>query len=388
MKVAVINTYNAKDISIWSGIPYYISLFLDSFFSGQVKYIQIPAMKRSLRSYMLGLYFNKIRKKRYYTWADEMHIEGNKKMINSFLDEQYDLIITFQFYLVPILKKNNNKVIHWNDANFKNLHNYYSGYSNFSNYSLKAAHNIQKQALQLSDIIIYSSDWAIDQAKLYYKTDVKKLRKILFASNLKVSLKLEEIDVVVHNRKSPIIKLLFVGADWERKGGAYAVKVLNELNKKGYKTLLYIVGININETFKTNQNIIQLGYINKNSDEGENEMVQLYKECSFFILPSMTDITPVVISEANSFALPVISMQTGGIPSQIQKNINGNYYQSSEFVNKATEFIINNLPTSMQYEKLCSSSFLHYHNNMSWNQVERKFKNILSELSLSEINNR
>ena len=384
MKVAVINTYNAKDISIWSGTPYYISIFLDSFFLNKVKYIQIPEMKRSIRSNLLGLYFNKIRNKRYYTWADEEHIENNKKMINLFLDEQYDLIITFQFYLVPLLKKNNNKVIHWNDANFKNLHNYYSGYSNFSNYSLKAAHNIQKQALQLSDIIIYSSDWAIDQAKSYYEVDIKKLRKILFASNLKVSLKAEEIKAVVHNRKSPVIKLLFVGADWERKGGEYAIKVLNELNNRSYKTLLYIVGVNINYAFSHNQNIIQLGYINKNSDEGEKEMIQLYKDCSFFILPSMIDITPVVISEANSFALPVISMQTGGIPSQIEKDINGNYFQSSEFVNKATEFIIQNLPTSVQYEKLCSSSFQHYHNNMSWDQVRRKFKNILSDLSLSE----
>ena len=349
MKVAVINTYNAKDISIWSGTPYYISIFLDSFFLNKVKYIQIPEMKRSIRSNLLGLYFNKIRNKRYYTWADEEHIENNKKMINLFLDEQYDLIITFQFYLVPLLKKNNNKVIHWNDANFKNLHNYYSGYSNFSNYSLKAAHNIQKQALQLSDIIIYSSDWAIDQAKSYYEVDIKKLRKILFASNLKVSLKAEEIKAVVHNRKSPVIKLLFVGADWERKGGEYAIKVLNELNNRSYKTLLYIVGVNINYAFSHNQNIIQLGYINKNSDEGEKEMIQLYKDCSFFILPSMIDITPVVISEANSFALPVISMQTGGIPSQIEKDINGNYFQSSEFVNKATEFIIQNLPSSVQY---------------------------------------
>ena len=382
MKVAVINTYDAKNILMWSGIPFHVSLFLDSLFFGNIQYIKLPEMKRSFKSNLLGFYFNKIKKQKYYTWADEQHLYSNKKMIDSFLDDQYDLIITFEFFLVPFLKKTNNKVIHWNDANFQNLHNYYSGYSDFSTYSFKAAHNIQKQALDLSDIVIYSSEWAIKTAVSYYKIDERKLRIILFASNLKVSLNASEVNNVVNLRKQNIIKLLFIGVDWERKGGDYAVKVLNELNSKGYKSLLYIVGIEVNEELSKNQNIVQFGFINKTSLEGEKKMVELYKECSFFILPSQNDITPVVFSEANSFALPVISTNIGGIPSLIIKNINGDYFDISHFVEKSTNFIIKNLPASYEYVQLCNSSFLHYQNNMSWDQVAIKFKKILKDLSL------
>ena len=382
MKVAVINTYDAKNILMWSGIPFHVSLFLDSLFFGNIQYIKLPEMKRSFKSNLLGFYFNKIKKQKYYTWADEQHLYSNKKMIDSFLDDQYDLIITFEFFLVPFLKKTNNKVIHWNDANFQNLHNYYSGYSDFSTYSFKAAHNIQKQALDLSDIVIYSSEWAIKTAVSYYKIDERKLRIILFASNLKVSLNASEVNNVVNLRKQNIIKLLFIGVDWERKGGDYAVKVLNELNSKGYKSLLYIVGIEVNEELSKNQNIVQFGFINKTSLEGEKKMVELYKECSFFILPSQNDITPVVFSEANSFALPVISTNIGGIPSLIIKNINGDYFDISHFVEKSTNFIIKNLPASYEYVQLCNSSFLHYQNNMSWDQIAIKFKKILKDLSL------
>ncbi|MEJ6981988.1 glycosyltransferase family 4 protein [Pedobacter sp. P351] len=383
MKVAVINTYNAKDIKKWSGIPYHISLFLDSFFEEEVAYINLPELNRGFLSYLRGFYYNRLLKKRYYTWADENFISNNLSFVRDFLDQEFDLIITFEFYLVPLLKTKNNKVIHWNDGTFENLHNFYSGYSNFSNYSFKAAHLIQKRALDLSDTVIYSSDWAIDSAVTFYKTDKNKFKKILFASNFKINLTESELDNFISVREKGIVKLLFLTADWERKGGPDAIAVLNRLNEQNLKAFLYVVGTDLPEIYKGHKNIIHYGFINKNSGEGEEKLVRLFRESSFLIMPTRVDTTPVVFSEANSFALPVISTNVGAIASVIEKNINGNYFEISEFVEMSSDFIKNNLPGTDQYYKLCRSSFDFYKSNMSWENVEEQFRNIVKNLTLS-----
>ncbi|MGY2134555.1 glycosyltransferase family 4 protein [Hymenobacter sp. HD11105] len=381
MKVAVVNTFHAKDIANWSGIPYHISLLLDNIFNGQIDYIKLPKFKRSPVSYLRGFYYNRVIRKKYYTWADEKVIAENKEVISLFLKNDYELIITFDFYLVPLLKTNKNKVIHWNDANFSIIHNFYPGYSNFSNYSLKSAHSIQKKALDLSDIVIYSSDWALESAVTFYKTDRSKLRKILFASNFKYFIAKSDVESFIKDRDIDTIKLLFLAADWSRKGGDDAVAVVNSLNIKGVKAQLYVVGTNIPAQHKNNKDVIAFGFVDKSSSYGEAQLITLFKKCAFLLLPSRIDLTPVAFSEASSFALPSITTDIGGIPSVIKQYVNGHYFPVASFIENATNFIINNHPNTEHYTKLCYSSFAYYESDMSWEQVKQKFLSILEDLS-------
>jgi glycosyltransferase involved in cell wall biosynthesis len=380
MNVAVINTYDAKDVSKWSGIPYHLSLLFDELFGDQVSYIKVPVKKRSIKSYLLGFYYNTIRRKRYYTWADELFLIDNKAIVESIIFRRYDLVITFEFYMVPLLKRKANTVIYWNDATFANLNGFYPGYSNFSNYSLAAASKIQKIALDLSDIIIYSSDWAVQSAISDYNIDRQKVHKILFASNLKSSLQESNLTQFLDQRDKKVVKLLFLAVDWERKGGDDAIAVLNNLNDMGIEAILYIVGTNIPTRHKENKHIRALGFIDKKSSDGEPKLLALFKECSYLILPSRSDLTPVVFSEASSFALPVITTNVGGITSVIKNGVNGFHFPVHAFVRESTEYIAATLPQSAQYDKLCRSTYAYYQNNLSWNQVKNQFSKILNEI--------
>jgi glycosyltransferase involved in cell wall biosynthesis len=384
MKVAIINTFNAKDITKWSGIPFYLSLILDSIFEDKIHYIQLPPFKRGIRSYLLSFYFNRILKRKYYTWADKKFIKSNLSIASTRVMD-YDLIITFDFYLVPLLKKEHNKVIHWNDATFENLYNFYDGYSNFSDYAFESAHLLQRQALELSDIIIYSSDWAINSAISHYKIKKEKLKKIVFPSNFKKILHDNDIKTVINSRKTNTVKLLFLTADWQRKGGYDAVSVLNKLISLGIKASLHVVGTKIPDEYKKIPNIIEYGYINKTDSDGENSLVELFKECSFLIMPTRVDTTPVAFSEANSFALPVITTSVGAIPSIIENNVNGHYFDVSNFKDEAIKYITQNLPMSQSYESLCYSSFSYYKQNMTREQVRLKLLAICDELKIPHL---
>lgn len=383
MKIAFINTFSSKDVSNWAGIPYYLTEHFESKFGkDKISCIQLRPFRRSLCSYLIGFYFNKVLGKKYYTWADKYLWKRANKSFRKKSIEKFDLIITFEFYLVPILKTDDNHVIYWNDATFNNLLNFYAGYTNLSLFCINSGHSIQKQAFERADSIIFSSDWAINSATQDYGINKNKLTKILFASNFSYIPTEAEIHNIIEKRKGEVIKLLFLAVDWERKGGDKAVEVVENLNQLGYKCNLFVVGTSIPTKFRENANLISVGFINKKSIAGESKIIDLIKESTFLILPTMADCTPVAFSEANSLALPIVTTKIGGIPSVILNNQNGCYFDESVFTTKATDFIIQNLPSSDNYTKLCHNSYTRYTQEMSWKQVENKLSLIFDKISL------
>jgi glycosyltransferase involved in cell wall biosynthesis len=381
LKIAIINTYDSKDIKMWSGIPYHISVMLENLYSkDNISCIKAPQIRRDFISYLSGLYFNRIRKKKYLTWCDKRLLEKYKSQFSKLIEEEFDLIITFQFSLVPLLKNKHNKIIWWSDATFQNLLDNYSYVTNICSYCIKGGHDFQKQALNNSIVTILSSDWAIDTATGYYNTGRSKISKIPLASNLSIFPTIKEIETILRNKVKNCIKLLFIGLDWERKGGDDAVKVFNNLNQLGFKTQLLVVGSNIPKRHVNNPDLIPIGLIDKSTKNGESYLTSLIKESTFLILPSRAECFGVVFCEANSFALPVITTDVGGISSAVQNGKNGGSFPVDQFVEKATSFIINNLPSTDKYLKLCNDSFTHYNDNMSWKQVEQGFINAVENI--------
>ncbi|HEY0055321.1 MAG TPA: glycosyltransferase family 4 protein [Pedobacter sp.] len=383
LRVAIINTFDAKDRQAWAGIPFYVFMMIQRLPGISVEVIVAPELNRNLFSLLKGFILNKILRRRYYTWADEAFLRQNKKNYADKVKTDYDLIITFQFYLVDLLKTSSNKLIYWNDATFKNLIGFYAGYSNLAKYTIQNGHSIQRKAFELSDAIIFSSDWAIQTAQSYYRIEANKLYKIPFASNLTYTPPHEEVKKIIETRSYDPIIFLFLAGDWVRKGGNEAVKLINSLNNKGYASELYVVGCNVPQEFKENQSIRSFGYINKNSKDGELEMIKMFEKSSFLILPTKADCTPVAFSEANSFGLPVITTNIGGISSVISNDVNGRYFEISNFAELAETYIVENLPGTPSYKDLCYSSFKFYNENLSWAQVEHKFNKIARELTSS-----
>ena len=379
MKVAIVNTFDVKDIKNWSGIPYHLSLFLEAFFGeNNIECISIP-LKRNIISYVKGFYFNRIKKLNYLSDFDTSVLSANYEAFKNVRNNEYNLIITFQFFIIPNIENPKSKIILWTDATFQNLLNFYEYVSNLPPSQINKTHAIQKKALQLSSCIILTSLWAIDSAVKYYETNTDKIRLIPFSSNLSVYPNQAEVNEIIANRLNGNLKLLFLGVDWERKGGDEAVEVLNKLNAKGIKAKLFIIGTDILPQHTSNKNIIPLGFINKNEASGEKRIIELLKECSLLILPTRADCTPVAFIEANSYALPVITTNVGGIASVITNEVNGYYFNNENFVEQAVSLIEKLWTDKIAYANLCNSSYTRYQQEFSIDKLEEKFKTVVTE---------
>lgn len=112
------------------------------------------------------------------------------------------------------------------------------------------------------------------------------------------------------------LNLLFVGLDWERKGGDIAVAALDQLRAMDIDAQLTIVG-RCPERHRDHPAITVAGYLNKNRSRDADRLACLFMQAHLLLLPSRADCTPMVVAEAMAHGTPVIASETGGIGSLI-----------------------------------------------------------------------
>ena len=112
--------------------------------------------------------------------------------------------------------------------------------------------------------------------------------------------------------------IIFVGNDFVRKGANYLIEAFNSLSLKNAE--LWMVGNDLKKfasvlKLDTNKNIKFFGSLN------HLVINDYYKKSSVFCLPSFEEGFPIVIPQAMTFGLPIITSQTGN--DVIQNFFNG-----------------------------------------------------------------
>lgn len=112
----------------------------------------------------------------------------------------------------------------------------------------------------------------------------------------------------VDERKYSSKNILFVGVDWERKGGPELVEAFRHVLKVHPSSQLTIVGCRPR---------LKISNINVVGAVTRQEMSRYYEKASVFCLPSRIDLSPNVILEASAHALPIVATEIGGIPDRV-----------------------------------------------------------------------
>jgi len=361
---------------MWSGTAFYICKIFEKHFI-QIDVIKLE-LKRTFFSYLKGFYLNRLKGKKYVYQYDIGLLKYNFLKHEQSFKNKYDLIITFEFFLVPFLKFKDNRILLWTDATFDNLHNYYEYLTNLSNITIQNASNLQARSLLCADYIFLSSDWAKQSVIKKYNINTSKISVLPFGSNLDTFLNLNEINSIIEERKkNDVVYFFFPSVDWRRKGGELALEVVNKLNFLGIKSRLIVAGCKVPDNF-SKENIEELGFLDKTVTKDIETLISIYKRSSYLILPSKADCTPIVFNESNSFALPILSTITGGVPSMINEN-NGKIFPYEKFVDSAVHFITSNHLNSSFYEKLCINSYNYYIEHLNWGIAENKIVNMFQK---------
>lgn len=112
-----------------------------------------------------------------------------------------------------------------------------------------------------------------------------------------------EIDRARVGRRRP--NILFVGGDFERKGGPELLAAFDRLKPRAELTLVTTAPVGAIEGMR----------VVANASPGSQELISAYEQADIFCLPTRADCTSVAIGEAMAAGLPVVTTTVGSNPT-------------------------------------------------------------------------
>jgi len=386
MKIAVISRNDINDIRSWSGTDYYTFQALK--IAGQKKGIdfcvidklyskrnKIVIFLEKIISKLLWKTVNRVLPKDFYDY----NIKFLAKQIQKELPNDVDVIFSMTSWPLTYLKSDKIKAF-YSDGEIGEYIDLYPVFKNLSTQLRKKAIRLREYALNNSDLVFFASEWAVNATrKRYVNKYIDKIRNVPFGANIECTRTNEDIIRIIENKNGNEINLLFVGANWEWKGGSIALETAKVLHEKGVKVHLDIVGIN-NCPVKLPEYIKSHGFISKATDEGKRKIDELYEKAHFFILPTRFDCYGIVFCEASSFGIPSLATRIAGVSSVVLDGKNGKLFELADGGEKYAEYIQEMLVDYENYKKMCYSSFEQYETRLNWKVAGEKIIEYIEEI--------
>lgn len=169
---------------------------------------------------------------------------------------------------------------------------------------------LNRRAFQKANYLVTWSEWTRQSLINDYGVDGDKVEVVPPGTNLA----LWQTQTPKQIQADKKLRLLFVGGDFERKGG----KLLYESYRKALadKYELHLV----------TQGQVEEGdgvHVYRNLKPNTTELQNLFQQADVFVLPTQGDCLPVAITEAMAAGLPVVSTDVGAIKEAVVPGENG-----------------------------------------------------------------
>jgi glycosyltransferase involved in cell wall biosynthesis len=277
--------------------------------------------------------------------------------------KKFDLIfISRGSPIIPFLKVNI-PIVYTSDATFHLMLNYYDGYANITKDQCNQGEYIEQTAISRSQLRIYPSVWAAKSAIHHYGANSQKVFVIPSGANF--DKELPSPNALAKRLSSASCKILFVGRDWNVKGGEVALEAVNILNKGGIPTTLTVIGCKpAIDTYPAWLKIIP--FLDKNNIEDAKQLADYFSKSHFFVLPTRNEAFGLVFAEACAYGLPIMATQTGGVPTCVENGVNGYLFDITETGENYAAKISTLWNDSELYTEFSTNSRKKYDDLLNW----------------------
>lgn len=303
LRVAVVALGSPRSQSSWSGIPFFALKEIERRFE-QVEVIDTPRIDECFRRLSglarLGVLLTRepLVSRLFGRYLDRRLAQVNPDFVISigaahklaFLDRRWP-------------------IVHVADGFYQQIIDFYPKYRRLSRRSRSLGDRIQRSLFDRCTLVMPTSDWAADCALGDYGVDPSRIMVTPIGANLD------------HFPPSPALRpctgqlrLLFAGFDWDRKGGPIVLETFRLLRARSVDVELHVAGCSpqIDDA-----GAVVHGRVDK------PELEALYRNASFFFMPSRQEAFGLVYCEAAAFGLPSIATRTGGVPAIVEDGSSG-----------------------------------------------------------------
>lgn len=236
----------------------------------------------------------------------------------------------------------------------------------------------EEKFLQCADAVIYSSEFVKISALLDYNISADKIHVLDFGANIP-----NPIDVKIEDFEDDICRLVFVGRNWERKGGPKVLKTFRLLRERGFHCNLTVVGCKLPDGIDET-GIEVIPWLDKAKEEDVVKYNAILRRSHFMVLPTEFDAYGIVFCEASAYGVPSIAADVGGVSQPINEGVNGFLLPSYATAEDYADKIMESFCDKDNYRRLRLTSRHEYETRLNWEHWANEVTSLLEKLVIQK----
>jgi glycosyltransferase involved in cell wall biosynthesis len=268
----------------------------------------------------------------------------------------------------------------WVDATLPALIESYPGYKNIAQATIRADGHLEQRAFDRCSLAMFASDWATESAIKHYGLDRAKIHIVPFGANLQSIPNDADVHRSIQLRQRTPWRLIFLGVEWERKGGFVAWQVAHYLNQQGFPTELHVIGCDPPADLKTAPWLITHGFLRKDRPAELAKLNELISSSHFLILPARAECFGIVFAEASAFGVPSLATDVCGIPNAVRNGRNGQLFPVSAPPREYAEFVRSSLNDWAGYCDLAAKARAEFRQRLDWKVIGASVRKLLRDM--------
>ncbi len=322
-------TEDPFNVKSWSGIPYSLRCALER----QVERVTVfrpPPPRRTPVDSARRLLFGA---GKYPLWITRATLQQNARALAAKIREtKPDAVLSISSQCIACLDDPGVPVFLFSDAPYQA---FCETYAQWETPPLRIRSFAAEEAAAARRIagLCFGSAWACGEAARLYALDpaaaAGHLHETPLGANWVPALDREAIFERINRRVATLtsgqIELLYLGKDWERKGGPLAVEVAGCLRQAGLDVRLHVVGCRpeLGEVASSQGFVTVHGPLYQSDPEQSAVLAELFLRSHFLVVPTLAECFGIVFAEAQAFGLPPVSRAVHAVPSIVKNGRTG-----------------------------------------------------------------
>jgi glycosyltransferase involved in cell wall biosynthesis len=224
----------------------------------------------------------------------------------------------------------------------------------------KTAAALESTCIQNAVFSLFPSDWASRSAIGDHGGARDRIVQVPWGANM-----LADEIVPPETRSADEWRLLFVGSNWQGKGGDIALDAVAEMRRRGHKVHLDVAGSSPPEPMQV-EGVTFHGFLDKRNPADDARIKALFKTADVFFLPTRFDALGIVFAEAASYAVPSVSYRTGGVPSMVVDGATGVLLEEGAPAEAFAEALIKLLADRQKYVEMSYAAQAASRTRLNW----------------------
>ena len=372
MKIGFAARYDPTDKKTWSGTSYFTLQQLKKYGEVNIFQYKLPKLLQEWLTTQKSINRRWFKKQTAVEFLKAYAKYFSKQLTNDLKKRPVDVLFVSASPQLIAYIETDIPVVYMTDATFQQIQGYYSYFSNLADYNRRQGVDLDKRAFQKASHCMLASDWNKNSAVIDYGIDASKISVVPCGANLDIIPAIHQINLTATGN----CNLLFLGVEWDRKGGDIALETFRHLKQNGINPRLHIIGCVPPHDLSGEQGITVIPFLDKNKEEDFKQLHAIFLQTDFLLLPTRAECAGVVFSEASAYGIPSITTDTGGVTTYIKNGINGYALPHSAKGDEYAARIQSILDDPARLEDLKKSSRTFYEASLAWDIWGQRFLEI------------